>query len=222
MYGHRALRGKRRVGDGEGEEFGVRPRRWRLGLWLLPLLVALAGAGCTAPGDIDDTDSPVILVVQSIEPVNDPFGDVITNTGTIPDDVVNVTFAAHPKNPEITGSTGPELADVLIERFEVTFERTDGGSDVPKGFQRGMSLRVRNTPQGEEEILTSEAEITVAPSTTKAQPPISFLIDPGFEPDTGFVNIQVNATIRFFGRTISGKQVSAQGNIGINFADFAG
>lgn len=190
--------------------------------WIVVGIATLGAAACSAPGDIDDTDTPTVLVIQSIEPVTEPFGDVISDAGTVLDDVVRVTFAAHPKSLAVTGTTGPDLLDVIVERYEVTFERTDGGTAVPKGFQRAMTLRVENTPHGSTQTLTSSTEIILVPSTTKTQPPISHLISPGFEPDTGFVNIQVDATIRFFGRTLAGHRVTATGSIGINFADFAG
>lgn len=185
-------------------------------------IVTVGLVACAAPGDIDDTDSPTILVIESIEPLTDPFGDVISDAGTVQEDVVRVTFSAHPKSLAVTGSVGPEFLDVIVERYEVTFERTDGGTAVPKGFQRAMTLRVENTPHGVLTTRTTFVDIVLVPSTIKTQPPISFLISPGFEPDTGFVNIQVDATIRFFGRTLGGHRVSATGSIGIDFADFAG
>lgn len=185
------------------------------------VLAALVAAGCAATGEIDNTDNSVILVIDSISPVSAPFGDVVTSGGTILDDDVEVTFAAHPKSPAVQGDIGPTLTDVVVERYEVTFERTDGGNDVPSGFQRDMNLRVRSTPQGQVVNFTTSTQLVLVPSTIKAQPPISFLVSPGFEPGTGFVNIQVNATVRFFGRTLAGQRVSATGSIGINFADFA-
>lgn len=204
-----------------------RPRRGRRRWWgrgALLLALALVAFGCAAAGDIDDTENAVILVINSISQSSDPFGDVLTSSGGILPDTVDVELSAHLKTPTAPpGSPSePVLQDVLIERYEVIFRRTDGGTDVPKGFQRGMSLRVRVTPPGESSLRTSTVEdLVVVPATTKSQPPISFLIDPGFEPSTGFVNIQVEATMRFFGRTLSGDRVSAVGSIGINFANFA-
>ena len=76
---------------------------------------------------------------------------------------------------------------------------------VPRGFTRGLTVTVRLTEQGSEELeITAISGLVIVPSTQKAQPPLSYLIAPGFEPDTGFINIQVDAIMTFFGRTLSG------------------
>lgn len=182
------------------------------------LVLALAVAACTAPGDIDNTPAPVLLIVGNITAVSDPFGDVITSGGTIPDDVILVPFTARLKASSDT--TQPALQDIVVERYEVTFERIDGGTAVPPGFQRGVNVRVRVTPHGSSQEVITELTMVLIPSTIKSQPPISHLISPGFEPDTGYVNIQVNARIRFFGHTVAGEPVSASATIGVNLANF--
>jgi len=188
---------------------------------LLPLLLAVAS--CSATGDIDNADSNVILNLESFSLVSDPWGDVLTSGGTILDDTASFSFSAVIKAPISTDplTTTPDLQNIALERYEVTFTRTDGGTSVPPGFQRGISGIVRLTEPGSEEVvLTTLSSLVVMPSTTKAQPPVSFLIDPGSEPDTNFTNIQVNARIQFFGRTLSGSPVTVVGNIGINFANY--
>jgi hypothetical protein len=192
-------------------------------LWVVAAML-FTMTGCSASGEIDNTDNAVVLVITSITPSSDPFGDVLTSGGIILDDTIDVVFAAHLKAP-VTGAdsntVAPTLQDIVLERYEVTYHRTDGGSHVPPGFERGISLRVRMTPHGE--VVLRESSITdlvIAPSTTKAQPPISLLIDPGFESATGYINIQVNAHITFFGRTIAGDRVTATAQVGINFANF--
>lgn len=199
----------------------MRPMRKSVPLALVILLATLA-LGCGAAGDLDDTENAVILVVNEITATSDPFGDVLSSGGTILDDTVQVEFSAHLKAPTAPpgSSTSPTLQDIVVEGYEVEFVRTDGGAQAPPGFRRGMNLRVQLTEQGATTLNTSSADLVVVPSTIKAQQPISFLISPGFEPSTGFVNIQVNARITFFGRTLSGDRVTATAEIGIDFANF--
>ena len=200
---------------------GRRPRhRRRL---VLALAAVLFMSGCTAMGLIDNESAPTILIIDRINAVTDPFGDVLSRSGTIPDDLIEVLFTAHLKASTSPPGTpaSPELGDVVLERYEVTFVRTDGGTAVPRGFQRAMNARVRLTPHGAENRFVTTVDLTILPATSKSQPPISFLIDPGLEPDTGFVNIQLDATIRFFGHTIAGEPVTAVGGIGINVANWA-
>ena len=187
---------------------------------LIPLMVV--AFGCSVAGDLDDNDNNVILVLDALLGTSDPFGDIITTGGTILDDTASATFSAHLKGPITTNPTNtrPELQEVVIERYEVTFVRTDGGTAVPAGFTRALALRVRLTEAGSDELNDVTISLVIVPSTQKAQPPISFLISPGIEPGTNFTNIQVTANITFFCRTLAGDNVVVSGAIGINFADF--
>ncbi len=180
-------------------------------------------AGCSANGELDNSQNNVVLQIEAIELVSSPWGDVLTSGGTILDDTADVTFTAVLKGPISTNplNSTPELQNVQLEKYEVTFTRTDGGTAVPPGFTRGIAGLVRLTELGAEEIIDLDVPgVVIVPSTIKAQPPISFLIDPGTELGTNFPNIQVNAQIRFFGRTIAGDQVTAIANIGVNFANY--
>lgn len=189
---------------------------------MLALTIAAFGAGCTVPGDVDNADNNVILNIEGISFVSDPFGDVLTSGGTILDDSISVDLSAVLKAAIATDPNvvTPDLQNIALDRYEVTFTRTDGGTAAPPGFTRGVSGLVRlSVPQATDaNVLT--VPIVLVPSTIKAQPPISYLISPGSEPGTNFTNIQVNARVQFFGRTLSGHQVTVVGNIGINFANF--
>lgn len=201
------------------------PRRLLRGLAKLALVLPVAGMvlGCTAAGDIDNSANNVILILEEILLVSDPFGDVLTSGQIILDDTVTFTLSAVLKAPITTNPsiTNPDLQNIALERYEVTFTRTDGGTSVPPGFTRGISGIVRLTEPGSETaVLTTLNSLVVVPSTVKAQPPISFLISPGTEQGTNFANIQVNARIQFFGRTLAGDEVTVVGNIGINFANY--
>ena len=199
-------------------------RRASRGLKRLGLVAAVAvlALGCSAAGLVDESQNAVILVLNGITPSTEhAFGDVITN-GTIFDDTVEVQFSAHLKAPISTEPlvSTPELQDIVLERYEVTYTRTDGGTAVPPGFVRGLTARVRLTELGAVDLEVTEANLIIFPNTTKAQPPISYLIAPGSEPDTNYTNIQVNARVQFFGKTLAGDEVSVVGYIGINLADF--
>lgn len=185
------------------------------------ILVALAGlSSCGAPGDIDNTRAPVSLILSSLVAVGVNFGDVVNDDGTVSDSQVTATFVARLKSSANT--TAPELQEIVIERYEVTYARTDGGSRVPAGMQRAMTAKVKITPNGVTTEQTTTITLTLVPGSQKLQPPLSHLISPGFEPDTGFPTITVDATIIFFGHTIAGEQVSVKGAIAIQFANYAG
>ncbi len=196
------------------------PFVWRLAGLALVLPFASMVIGCST--DVGNTAANVILNIERITLESDPWGDVLTSGNVILDDTVSVSFSAFLKAPVTTDPavTTPELQSVYLERYEVTFTRTDGGTAVPPGFTRGIAGTVRLSVIGSEELRLLVLPIVLVPSTTKAQPPISFLISPGSEPVTNFTNIQMNARIQFFGRTVAGDPVTVVGTIGIDFANF--
>jgi hypothetical protein len=175
---------------------------------------------CKASGDLDRTSAPVILILSSITPVGDTFGDVVNDDGTVADDRVEVEFVARLKAS--TDPTAPELQEIVIERYEVTYRRTDGGSSTPAGMQRAMTAKVPVTPNGSGADRTLTVTLTLTPGSQKLEPPLSHLISPGFDPDTGNTSIQTDATLTFYGTTIAGDRVSVSGGIGIQFANYAG
>jgi hypothetical protein len=153
-------------------------------------------------------------------PVGANFGDVVADDGTVADTQITATFVARLKAS--TDSTAPELQEILIEGYEVTYRRTDGGTSVPAGMQRSLAAKVQITPNGIATERQTTITLTLTPGSQKLQPPLSHLISPGFEPDTGYPTVQADAIVRFFGRTIAGEQVAVQGAIGIQFANYAG
>lgn len=201
----------------------VRKTARRAGKLVLALTIAAFGtAGCTVPGDVDNADNNVILNIEQVRLESDPFGDVLTSGGTILDDSISVDLTAVLKAAIATDPNvvTPDLQNIALDRYEVTFTRTDGGTAVPPGFTRGVSGLVRlSVPQATDATVLT-VPIVLVPSTIKAQPPISYLISPGSEPATNFTNIQVNARVQFFGHTLAGHPVTVVGNIGINFANF--
>lgn len=190
----------------------------------MPAVAVLAAvalvSSCTAPGDIDNTRAPVLLILSSLVGTGANFGDVISDSGVVFDSQVTASFVARLKNSGDV--TAPELQEIVIERYEVTYARTDGGTSLPAGMQRAMTAKVQVTPNGVVTQRITQVTLTLVPGSQKLQPPLSHLISPGFEPDTGFPTITVDATIRFFGRTIAGEQVSVQGALAIQFANYAG
>ena len=117
--------------------------------------------------------------------------------------------------------TAPALQDILLERYEVEYRRTDGGTAVPAGIQRAITAKVQITPHGVSEETITALTLTLTPASQKREPPLSHLISPGFEPDTGFVTIQADAIVTFYGRTVAGDQVAVTGQVAIQFANFA-
>jgi len=197
------------------------------GIGKLALLMMIVGVtfGCTANGQLDNTDASVVLQIEEFIKIEDDhtWGDIET-LGGVASDLADISFSGVLKAPISTTPqiTAPDLQHIQLDRYEVTFTRTDGGTAVPPGFTNGIAGLVRLTELGATDpVLLTVVGVTIVPATIKIQPPVSYLRDPGTEAGTNFVNIQVNARIQFFGRTIAGNEVSVVANVGVNFAQWA-
>ncbi|NJL27964.1 MAG: hypothetical protein HC897_08720 [Thermoanaerobaculia bacterium] len=103
------------------------------------------------------------------------------------------------------GGATSSLMDVEVESYEVTYQRVDNGTRVPPAFVNNILSTV---PVGGTLTLTNYPVMTV---DQLRNPPLSDLLfeNGGFDKETGNTNIKLNLTIRFFGRTLSGREVSS-------------
>jgi hypothetical protein len=160
----------------------------------------------------DEEKGQTILEITAISPASEPFGDVITSEGTIPDDEVEITVANELKNA--SGLSSLTYADVILDAVTFTYNRVDGGSDAPAPFRFAVTYRV-----GANGDLTFTAPILK--STTKIEFPISDLINFGYERSTNFVKIKFDVTVEITGKTIEGDPMYARGAITMIVANWA-
>jgi hypothetical protein len=130
-------------------------------------------------------------------------GGVVSATDILITDTVTVLMS----NESVSPNTGTlSLYDILLDGYRVDFERTDGGSAAPEGFGQVFTERIRVTNFGTSPS-TVAVEFLLLDPQQKLVPPLSDLTTFGFERSTGFLQIQVNANIHFFGRNIIGDRV---------------
>ena len=176
--------------------------------------VAWASAGC---GEFIRQDrSSVTLVIDRLEAAageSTTFGgvlhsDVLTGGGWI-NDSGRVTLRTIPKD---VGTTPSATSAVTINRYRVSYRRSDGrntpGQDVPQPFDSAVTFTVppNAAVQGTFEIVRHIA---------KQESPLRAL-GTNFE-----VTISTVADVTFFGRDQAGNDLSATGSIGVMFSDFA-
>lgn len=154
-----------------------------------------------------------ILTISNVVPANDPFGDILTDEGSIPSDSVDITFRNDLKNPEGLKST--TYADIIIESITISFIRTDGGSDMPDTFRVGVSFRVPSFGS------YNASGFVIVPATLKTKFPLSDLLFYGYERSTYFNSIKYDIRIEAEGHTLEGDRVYASGKIPIEFANWA-
>jgi len=170
------------------------------------VVLALALVGCSADY-VEDSQATVLLVLSSINGGSPIASDVRGDNGEITNCPAEVELAVVLKNPNNPG--GP-VENVILQRYDVTFSRSDGrsveGIDVPYRFSAPMTLTVE---RGGEETMV----VDLVRQQAKLEPPLSNI--------TGLSIVEMTAHVTFYGETVSHQSVSASGAAAIRFADFA-
>src|SRR5881396_1253144 len=125
--------------------------------------------------------------------------------------VIPIRVENHPKNPN--APTAGFRDDIVIERYEVRYFRSDGrgveGADVPFRISGNVSFEVIG---GE----ATNVNIEVVRRQAKIEPPVDQLVNGG-----GAFIVTIFAEITLHARTTTGQVTNtATGRLQIDFADF--
>src|SRR5687767_1898040 len=96
---------------------------------MIVAVAALAAAMFGCSGELTDSAAPVELVVtntQNVSQIDLAGGPGCTGT------LGEIKMQVIPKNPDVTGS----FVQVRVTRYRVSYQRTDGGTQVPAPFVR--------------------------------------------------------------------------------------
>ncbi len=95
-----------------------------------------------------------------------------------------------------------------VIRYRVSFERTDGGTEVPETHEGGLCQTIKSGDA------PTPVNFVLVPVDAKLMPPLSALAD------TSFV-IRTKAIVEFWATEVkSGSELHATGEIQVNFADW--
>ena len=190
------------------------------------LLSCLVLVACEAPV-ADDNQSPVIVRITAVtaEAGGDGEGgrlllsDLLDANGTVFNDNAVLQIQVFPKNQQPSIFLN-DMADVIIERFEVKYVRTDGrdveGVDVPFAITGGVTVHVPVNG-------TNQVGIIVVRHQAKSEPPLANLATQGALFSGGAKIVTMYAQITLYGHTIAGKAVkSNEATLEISFGDFNG
>ena len=200
-----------------------------------PRVVAAAGAALCLLGAVSCNElvqasrSSTILVIERIgaapggttaDPINTFLNsDVAADTGGVFPDIGRVSTRLAFKSPGTSENpASPTSANwITITGYCVVYRRTDEratpGVDVPYPFEGGMTMTTTDT---------GTAEFTLVRAQAKLEEPLISLRQPAGFVLGGAGAISVIAEITFFGHDQTGAKISADGTIGITFADFPG
>ena len=178
---------------------------------VLAVLVALAAAGCV-PGYFEEGNATRVLLLTAINGGSPLSSDLTISTGAVCPDIVGVRVENHSKNPNVPAAGFRD--DIVIERYEVRYIRSDGrgteGVDVPYRISGNVAS----------EIIGGEAvsvPIEVVRRQAKIEAPVWNLLGGG-----GGRIVTMFAEVTLHARTTTGVVTNAaQGRLQIDFADFA-
>ncbi|HUP66488.1 MAG TPA: hypothetical protein VM557_14550 [Thermoanaerobaculia bacterium] len=170
------------------------------------LIVLLAGLTLSCQ-EVANTSSPVELLVTISETLHVlDFAD--PNCGSLG----VITFRNLIKRPDIV--TDPRFLDVRLTAYRVSYERTDGGTQVPAPFTRSLSLLI---PAGGAATELSTF-IGFEPGVFNQAPFVALLpANGGKDPETGKHTVEMDLVVDFFGETLSGEDVSARARQRLTF-----
>jgi hypothetical protein len=178
------------------------------------LLMLVAGS-CN---DINKQEAPVSLVVSSdqklhlIDLAGDPPGSTKCQGDLALIHLANVTVQPGLSNPNPNVS-GADLNQIKVDRYEVSYTRTDGGHLVPAPFVRSTSVVI-----GANSSSDGSSFLAFDPNAIN-QAPFAALLpqNGGVDPETGKPIIGLDVTTTFFGQTLAGSRVSGNTHMTLNF-----
>ena len=167
--------------------------------WTMAALALCAAVlGCS--GELQDNDAVVELLVTSTQNLTlielnptlaaaDPDCDQTVGT---------INMQLIPKRD----ATGPGT-QVRVNRYRVSYQRTDGGRQVPASFVRSIdTLLGVGAPAGLSNFLILEPDAL-------SQAPFAALLpqNGGRDPDTGRAFVKMDVIVEIFGETLGGDNV---------------
>ena len=163
----------------------------------LVVLLAVGLLGCEARTDRQDNGG-VILTVQGFDELPIAFSvnsdGIFVQVGTL--DIRSIT-----PNANISAT---DLMDVELHTYQVVYRRLDGGRTVPPPMVRRI---FGNVPHNGTETLENLPVLDLEQLRSRPLSDLLF-VNGGFDRDTGNTVIPIELQLTFFGKTLSGDDVS--------------
>jgi|SRR5690348_1274668 len=180
------------------------------------VLLLLVAAGCN---DSNKQEAPVRLLaantqtLHTIDLAGDPAGSNKCQQSI--GSVILQSQVVEPATTNPTISTGESAAlnTITVDRYEVSYQRVDGGTLVPAPFIRSTGVTLAPNAQS---IPTT---FVIFDPNALAQAPFAALLpqNGGVDPQTGRPAITLDVIMTFFGSTLAGERVSAQTRFSLSF-----
>jgi hypothetical protein len=175
--------------------------------------VMLLGVAVLSCNSIAKESSPVLLVVSGTQNLNQidlqaGAPGCATSIGTVEMTVKLLENQGDPLTPR------NDFNDVKLDRYQVTYQRTDGGKLIPPGFVRSTAqvLTAGGSAQSLSDFIAFETNaFNLAPFAALLPQ------NGGKDPDTGLGFVKMDIILTVYGSTLAGERVSGSARFPVNF-----
>jgi hypothetical protein len=191
---------------------------WRGGMKMktiaLITAIALLSVAILSCNSVARESSPVLLVVSGTQNLNQidlqpGAAGCATSLGSVLLSVKLLQNQTDPLRP-----TNNNLNDVALDRYQVTYQRTDGGKLLPPTFVRSTAqvLTAGGSAQSLSDFIAFE-------TNALNQAPFAALLpqNGGKDPDTGLGFVKMDIILTVYGQTLAGERVSGSARFPVNF-----
>jgi hypothetical protein len=192
--------------------WGMRSTWKRIGLGSALAAAALVAVSCNS---VNRETAPVQLLVTNTQFVNqiDLAGGVGCDQDVATVELRSVLLQDQVNN-QVNLPTDNRLNDIVVDRYKVSYIRTDGGTALPASFVRSISTTV--FAGGTADIFTRF--LVFEPDAVRQAPFAALLpVNGNRDPETGKSFIKMDVILEIFGTTLAGERVSGSTRIPLTF-----
>jgi hypothetical protein len=161
-------------------------------------LASMAALSCST--ELTNNAAPVELVVTNTQILNRIDLDPLTTDTDCQQNIGTINMQVIAKNSSATGA----FLQVRVQRYRVSYRRTDGGTVVPAPFVRSIDtlIAVGGSAAGSNFTILEQDALTQAPfAALRPQ-------NGGRDAETGRPQVQLEVVVEVFGETLAGDNVS--------------
>jgi hypothetical protein len=176
--------------------------------------IALPSVAILSCNSIARESAPVELLVSGTQNLNQVdlqagAAGCATSLGTVQLSVRLLQNQSDPKHP-----TNNAFNDVKLDRYQVTYVRTDGGKLIPPTFVRSTAqvLAAGASPQSLSDFIAFETNaFNLAPFASLLPQ------NGGRDPETGLNFVKMDIILTVYGETLAGERVQGSARFPVNF-----
>lgn len=176
--------------------------------------IALPSVAILSCNSVARESAPVELVVNGTQNLNQVdlqsgAAGCATSLGTVELRVLLLQKQTDPQHP-----VNNTFNDVKLDRYQVTYQRTDGGKLVPPAFVRSTAqvLTAGGSPASLSDFIAFETNaFNLAPFAALLPQ------NGGRDPETGLSFVKMDIILTVYGETLAGERVQGSARFPVNF-----